>query len=223
MKDESLKSLVSRLYEEIRSAGECVDLLQNAFIYSSAKFLDECEARAKEIHRNEKILTEALVEESKKDPQAKVYVPVPGHIERIGDYIESICGCTRTKIREDILFSDKAISEVAFLLQRILDVLKNANDLIQSVDPQGRFLYVNKAWKDSLGFSEEELKDLTLFDIIHPDGREQGLPAFRKALSGEKIDRIEAESVYRSRVLSGRSRHLQELRDRRPAPAPARG
>ena len=31
------------------------------------------------------------------------------------------------------------------------DLCENANDLIQSVDPEGRFLYVNKAWLHTLG------------------------------------------------------------------------
>ena len=32
--------------------------------------------------------------------------------------------------------------------ERLQDFLDNAHDLIQSVDPEGKFLYVNRAWKE---------------------------------------------------------------------------
>jgi PAS domain-containing protein len=49
------------------------------------------------------------------------------------------------------------------------DLLENANDLIQSVAPDGRFVLTNRVWRKVLGYSEEEVAHLTLWDIIHPD------------------------------------------------------
>lgn len=130
MKEESLKTLVSKLCDMNGSTVECLDLLQNAFIHNSSKSLDASESKAKEIHQTEKTLTQELVEEVKNNPDAHVYVFVPGHLERIGDYLEDVIGCTRTKIKDGILFSDKAISEVVFLMQSTHEVLKNMGDLI---------------------------------------------------------------------------------------------
>ena len=42
--------------------------------------------------------------------------------------------------------------------ERYRDLFENANDLIQSVSPEGRFLYVNRAWRDTLGYTEEDLR-----------------------------------------------------------------
>ncbi len=55
--------------------------------------------------------------------------------------------------------------------ERYQDLFDNANDLIQSVSPDGHFIYVNKKWLETLGYSKEELADLRLWDIIHPDYR----------------------------------------------------
>jgi len=127
---EKSKELVSKLHDMNRSLEDCVYLLQNAFLYSSSKSLDECEAKAKEIHEKEKVFTKEFIEEVKADPDVRVYVSVPGHIERMGDYIEDVIGCTRTKIKEGILFTDKAVSETAFLMERLQEVLKNTGDII---------------------------------------------------------------------------------------------
>lgn len=127
---ETSKELVSKLHDMNRSLEDCVYLLQNAFIYNSSKSLDECEAKAKEIHENEKIFTKEFIEDVKVDPYVRMYVSVPGHIERMGDYIEEIIGCIRTKIKEGILFTDKAVSEVTFLMERLQEVLKNTSNII---------------------------------------------------------------------------------------------
>ncbi len=130
MKVETSKELIGRLHTMSRSAEDCLYLLQNAFIYNSLKSLDECVAKAKEIHEHEKVFTKELIEEVQTDPDIRAYVSVPGHIERIGDYTEDIIGCIRTKISEGILFTDKAVSEVNFLVERLQEVLKNTSDII---------------------------------------------------------------------------------------------
>ncbi len=130
MKVETSKELISRLHNMSRSTEDCMYLLQKAFIYNSSQSLDECEAKAKEIHENEKVFTKVFIEEVRVDPELRVYVSVPGHMERIGDYIEDIIGCIRTKIKEGILFTDKAVSEVTFLIERLQEVLKNTSDII---------------------------------------------------------------------------------------------
>jgi len=37
------------------------------------------------------------------------------------------------------------------------ELLENAIDLVQSMTPDGRFLYVNSAWRDTLGYSQDEV------------------------------------------------------------------
>ncbi|MFA4915585.1 MAG: hypothetical protein WC560_02800 [Syntrophales bacterium] len=132
MKEESLEMFVSKLYDMNKRTVECLDLLQSAFIHNSLKSLDASESKAKETHQTEKSLTQELIEKLKNNPDAFVYVSVPGHLERVGDYLEDIIGCLRTKVKDGILFSDRAISEVTFLMQKIQEVLKNIGDIIMT-------------------------------------------------------------------------------------------
>ncbi|MBW4496218.1 MAG: PAS domain S-box protein [Oscillatoria princeps RMCB-10] len=82
--------------------------------------------------------------------------------------------------------------------ERYRDLFENASDLIQSVAPDGRFLYVNRAWRETLGYSEAEVADLTVFDIIHPDSRAYCLQIFGRVMSGEKLDAVKVELITKS-------------------------
>ncbi len=48
------------------------------------------------------------------------------------------------------------------------DFLDNASDLIQSVDAQGRYRFVNRAWCETLGYAQAEAAALSMFDVIDP-------------------------------------------------------
>ncbi|NQT49057.1 MAG: PAS domain S-box protein [Chloroflexi bacterium] len=75
------------------------------------------------------------------------------------------------------------------------DLLENANDLVQSVTPEGRFVYVNRAWRETLGYSKDEVASLSLFDVIHPDSLTHCMEVFQKILSGEEAGKVEAVFV----------------------------
>ncbi|WP_242054833.1 adenylate/guanylate cyclase domain-containing protein [Nostoc flagelliforme] len=79
--------------------------------------------------------------------------------------------------------------------ERYRDLFENANDLIQSVNPSGHFLYVNRAWRETLGYSETEIANMNLFDIIHPDFKQHCLQRFYRVLSGEKLGQVKAAFV----------------------------
>ncbi|TAH18780.1 MAG: PAS domain S-box protein [Cytophagales bacterium] len=52
---------------------------------------------------------------------------------------------------------------------RLQDLFDNANDLIQVTGSDGKILFANRAWKQTLGYSDEELESLKIMDILHPD------------------------------------------------------
>jgi PAS domain S-box-containing protein len=79
--------------------------------------------------------------------------------------------------------------------ERLQDFLDNAHDLIQSVDPDGRFVYVNQAWKTALGYSDEEIKALTLFEILDPGCRERCKRDFARVIQGENLPALEVDFV----------------------------
>jgi adenylate cyclase len=79
--------------------------------------------------------------------------------------------------------------------ERYRDLFENANDLIQSVTPYGRFIYVNRAWQETLGYSEAEIAEINIFDIIHPDYREHCRRMFYRLMSGEQLKEVQAAFV----------------------------
>jgi PAS domain S-box-containing protein len=66
----------------------------------------------------------------------------------------------------------------------------NASDLIHIADPDGRILYVNNAWSETLGYEAEELKGKVIFDFIKPGEGER----FKKIRN--KIVEEKQSSVY---------------------------
>ncbi len=75
------------------------------------------------------------------------------------------------------------------------DLVENANDLIQSVAPDGRFYYVNRTWRQVLGYSQEEVANLTLWDILHPDSVPHCKEVLQKVLTGQIVSNVEAVFV----------------------------
>ena len=81
--------------------------------------------------------------------------------------------------------------------ERLKNFLDNAHDLILSIDPDGRILYVNRLWQRTLGYRESELQGLHLQDLLHADSREQVMEDFRRVMGGEVLHRIYADFVAR--------------------------
>ncbi|MDZ7780006.1 MAG: PAS domain S-box protein [Gemmatimonadota bacterium] len=77
--------------------------------------------------------------------------------------------------------------------QRLQEFLDNANDLIQSVTREGRILYVNSAWKRVLGYDDDALDRLDLFEIVRPEHRDALREEFDRVLNGEPSQRFNVE------------------------------
>jgi len=99
--------------------------------------------------------------------------------------------------------TEQAVKESSERLQRFLD---DANDLVQSVDAEGRFLYVNRSWKRSLGYSDQDLERMTLFQVVHPEQQPALEAELKRALGGGEPRRFNTEYVAsdgRLVILSG--------------------
>lgn len=83
--------------------------------------------------------------------------------------------------------------------ERYHTLFENAHDMIQSVGTDGRFIFVNPAWLKTMGYTQDDLKTITMFDIIHPDCREHCAAAFQRVMSGEAADNVEATFISKDR------------------------
>jgi PAS domain S-box-containing protein len=75
------------------------------------------------------------------------------------------------------------------------NLVESTHDLIQSVAPDGRFLFVNQAWSNTLGYTKADLAQRTLFDIIHPDSQAHCQAMFARVIAGESLTNLAATFV----------------------------
>ncbi len=64
-------------------------------------------------------------------------------------------------------------------------------DMLSIVHLDGSFQRVNPAFQEVLGFSEEELLAMTLFDLVHPEDLDSTLKGYQKLAAGEPIQLME--------------------------------
>jgi PAS domain S-box-containing protein len=55
---------------------------------------------------------------------------------------------------------------------RYREILESTSDMIFSVDAAGRFLFVNHAWREMLGYTADQVQELVLSNIVYPSERE---------------------------------------------------
>ncbi len=79
------------------------------------------------------------------------------------------------------------------------ELVDEISELVQFVDSDGKFSYTNKAWREMLGYEEEEISRLNVLDIIHPDSREEFAKIFRRVLDGEKPTAFEVKFIAKDK------------------------
>ena len=82
--------------------------------------------------------------------------------------------------------------------ERYRNLFENANDLIQSVDAEGRFVDVNPKWLDALEYTMEDVKNLTLMDILREDQVQHCMDLFKRVCQGERVEKVEAVFVSKT-------------------------
>jgi PAS domain S-box-containing protein len=95
------------------------------------------------------------------------------------------------------------LKEKAKLDKRYRALFENANDLIVGTGLDGKILYVNNAWHETLDFSETEIATLSIFQLVHSESLQDFNQGFRRAASGIKIKQLEIALVskYGKRVV----------------------
>jgi two-component system cell cycle sensor histidine kinase/response regulator CckA len=81
---------------------------------------------------------------------------------------------------------------------RYRDLFDNASDLVCATAPDGRFLYVNRAWHDGIGYTDADLAGHRFLELVHADSRDRYLDIVARALAGETLNHVELVLVTRS-------------------------
>jgi PAS domain S-box-containing protein len=74
--------------------------------------------------------------------------------------------------------------------ERYRGLFESTHDLIQSVDPDGRLILVNRAWLEVLGYTESEVPNLRFVNIAHPDAVAECRCLLDRIRGGELVDRV---------------------------------
>ena len=102
-----------------------------------------------------------------------------------------------TLIGEDITDKKKVIRALKDSNEQLQDLFENANDLIQVFDLDGNIQFVNRAWKETLQYSDDEILKLNFKDIIAKDHVTDTLEHLNNILKGKKDDKF--ETVFTSK------------------------
>jgi PAS domain S-box-containing protein len=106
---------------------------------------------------------------------------------------------------EDITASKVAEESLRQKTEELERFFSLALDLLCIADVDGRFLRLNRAWVETLGYRLDELEGRTFIDLVHPDDREATRGAVAKLAAGETVINF----VNRYRAADGSYRHIE--------------
>lgn len=65
------------------------------------------------------------------------------------------------------------------------DLLESIDDMVALATIEGKLLYVNRAWREKLGYQSHEIESVSAYDVLHPESRQDVEATNAKLLAGE--------------------------------------
>jgi PAS domain S-box-containing protein len=114
-----------------------------------------------------------------------------------GDLVEFI-GASMDMTDHWLAATERSLAEEALRKseERWRAVFENSAIGVALTDPSGRFLATNSAFQKMLGYSEEEIRELTFLELTHEDYRESNWQLVTELLEGKR-KQFQIEKQYR--------------------------
>ena len=99
------------------------------------------------------------------------------------------------RIEKEITKQKEAEEKLKKTEEKYRALLNATNVLVQSVDVRGRFVFVNEEWKIVLGYTEKDLDNIIISDVVRKDHLQFCMNAFNQVMKGMCIRHIETVFV----------------------------
>ncbi|OCC14473.1 response regulator [Dissulfuribacter thermophilus] len=101
------------------------------------------------------------------------------------------------KLEDKMLELEKANKALKASEELYKKLIENANDGVVVIEESGHISFANSKFFEVTGYSRNELKDLQVINLVHPEDRNLVLGTMKKRLAGERCP-----ENYEARVLS---------------------
>lgn len=136
---DNLREASQKLNAMCLKADRMLQTTIDGFIRHSEKRIKQAEEIGDDIFKDEKELTGFLVgipgktEEEKE--QLKELIAAASHLHRVAEALKNMLPIVRNKIKDEILFSNKAVEELKYLFENTCKILKSAGDVFLTGNP----------------------------------------------------------------------------------------
>lgn len=120
---------------------------------------------------------------------------------KIEEYLKREKKIVKKLVVPKFLERKKAEEELKASEERYRELLEHATDLIQSIDMDGNIIFVNEAWKKTLGYSDSELTGTNIIDYIHPTYHQHCITMMKEISDGQiqKVDKFELAMIAKNK------------------------
>jgi phosphate:Na+ symporter len=118
---------------------EMLRLCRDGFFRMDPKPLQRVKALGEEVHLREKRLTQQVTGQLREAPfslgTAEQLTAAPAALERVGDAAEGLARCIARRIREDLIFSEDALTEIRTLFDGVTDLVETVGTALTTWNP----------------------------------------------------------------------------------------
>ena len=173
-----------------------INLPKEQIIGLSIEDLVNDEQGKKEMHQR----VEGFVQSSQNIHQYELEIKLPSGQERILEIIGSQVNPQDPNSQVlitayDITERKKAENTIRESEEKLKLIIENSPLGICIVDMEGNFTLTNPAFEKMLGYTKDEMEELSFFDITHPDYHSENRSKFQNMTTGNK-DGFEIEKKY---------------------------